>query len=182
MKMRRHKSSDYPVHFISGYVRHRIPIFKLQPEFSQLFLESLCFYREKLGIQIFGYVIMLDHYHLLLGFPESVQVSNFLRDFKSYVGRQMVERLKVEGSQALSEHFRLSRQPKRHRDPIYGVFQPDNDDRVIYSEKFFRQKVNYIHDNPARKGLVTGAANYPWSSCRSYLTGEAGPILLDPWG
>lgn len=61
------------------------------------------------------------------------------------------------------------------------VFQPDNDDRVIYSEKFLRQKVNYIHTNPVTKGLVTVAADYPWSSCKSYLTGNPSPVGLDPW-
>jgi len=178
---RRSKSSEYPTHFISGYVHHRVPIFQLHPDFVYLFLQALCFYREKLGLRILGYVVMPDHYHLLLGFPQDVCVSDFLRDFKSYVGKQMIERLKTQGESQLLEHFRLSRARKQHRDASFGLFQPDNDDRVIYSEKFFKQKLNYVHNNPVRKGLVGAAADYPWSSCKSYLTGNANPIRLDPW-
>lgn len=175
---RRHKSVEYPVHFISGYVRHRVPLFQARPDFAGLFLDALCFYREKRRLRIFGFVIMPDHYHLVLGFPQGVRVSNFLRDFKSYLGRQTVEKLKQDGS-VLLERFRLSRPRQRYRDPSYAVLQPDNDDRVIFSEKFFRQKLDYIHNNPVRKGLVRTAAEYPWSSCASYVTGEAQPIELD---
>ncbi len=176
---RRHKSSEYPVHFISGYVRYRVPLFELRPDIARLFVEALCFYRRKYGLQIFGFVVMPDHYHLLLGFPPVLRISNFLRDFKSYVGKQVVERLQAEGAFTLLDRFRNSRSRKRFRDPKYRVLQPDNDDRVIYSEKFFRQKLDYIHSNPVKKGLVPIAAEYPWSSCRSYLTGEEHPIRVD---
>lgn len=178
---RRFKSSEFPIHFISGYIRHRIPLFQLRPAFAQLFLESLCFYRERSGLQIFGYVVMPDHYHLVLGLPEGTRLSDFLRDFKSFLGKQFVERLAAEGTNALLRRFRISQARKRHRDPTYAIFQPDNDDRVIYSEQFFRQKLDYVHANPLRKDLVETAADYPWSSCRSYVTGEPHPIPLDRW-
>ncbi|MFQ5664453.1 MAG: transposase [Terriglobia bacterium] len=178
---RRHKASEHPVHFISGYVRHRVPLFQTRPHFAQLFLDALCFYRQKLGLRIYGYVVMPDHYHLLLGFPYGLRISDFLRDFKSYLSRQIVERLTTEKDLGLLRRFQLSRPRKRRRDPTYGILQPDNDDRVIYTEKFFQQKLRYIHNNPVRKALVAAAADYPWSSCRSYLTGVADPIALDAW-
>jgi len=178
---RRYKSSEYPIHFISGYVRHRVWLFQLCPEFADQFLDSLCFYREHSGLRIYGYVVMPDHYHLVLGFPEGVRVSDFLRDFKSFLGRQFVERLASEGTSDLLSKFRLSHVRTRRRDPTYAIFQPDNDDRVIHSEKFFRQKLDYLHANPLRKGLVKTAAEYTWSSCRSYITGEPHPIALDRW-
>jgi REP element-mobilizing transposase RayT len=178
---RRYKSSNYATHYTTGYVRHRIPIFRLRPEFARLFLETLCFYRNKSGLRIFGYVVMPDHYHLLLGFQPNMRVSDFLRDFKSYVGKQIVEQLKTQAATNLLERFRLQQPRTRRRDPSYAVFQPDNDDRVLYSERFFRQKLNYIHNNPVRKGLVVSAVDYPWSSCRSHVNGGEEPIPIDPW-
>lgn len=178
---RRYKPSDYPTHFISGYVRNRVPLFQLRPDFASLFLQALCFYRQKSGLRILGYVVMPDHYHLLLGFPKDIRVRDFLRDFKSYLGKEIVEGLGSEQAFGLLERFRLSRPRRRQRDPNYAVFQPDNDDRVIYSERFFQQKLNYIHNNPLRKRLVASAADYQASSCRSYLSGEPHPVRLDPW-
>ncbi|MGH9814038.1 MAG: REP-associated tyrosine transposase [Candidatus Acidiferrales bacterium] len=176
---RRHKSSEHPVHFISGDVRHRIPLFKIRPDFAGLFLDALCFYRREKGIRIFAYVVMPDHYHLLLGFPQELSVSDFLRDFKSYVGKQIVQKLRASGAVKLLERFRVSDSPRRRRDPTYGVLQPDNDDRVAHSERFFRQKLEYIHSNPWKEGLVERTVDYPWSSCRAYMTGEPHPIPID---
>jgi REP element-mobilizing transposase RayT len=178
---RRSKLSEYPTHFISGYVRQRVPLFQLRPEFAGLFLEVLQFYRRKLGLRVYGYVVMPDHYHLLLGFPPSLPVSDFLRDFKSYLGRQVVDRLAAEGDVNLLQRFQVERQRKRKRDPTYAVLQPDNDDRVIYTKRFFNQKLRYIHNNPVKRGLAAAAVDYPWSSCRSYLDGTAHPIKLDLW-
>ncbi len=178
---RRHKSSEYPVHFISGYVRRRIPLFKIRPDLAKLFLDTLCFYRREKGLRIFAYVVMPDHYHLLLGFPVGLPVSDFLRDFKSYVGKQVVERLRAGGALELLKRFRSPSSPKRRRDPSYRVLQPDNDDRVVCSGRFYRQKLEYIHNNLWTKGLVERTVDYPWSSCRSYLTGIPDPISIDPW-
>lgn len=178
---RRFKSSEYPIHFVSGYIRHRIPLFQQHTEFADLFLEALSFYRRNRGLRIFGYVVMPDHYHLLLGIPEKARINDFLRDFKSYLGKQIVQQLTSNRAFALLDRFQLSRPRRRRRDPTYAIFQRDNDDRVIFSERFFRQKLAYIHNNPAKKGLVEVAADYRWSSCQSYLTGEAHPISLDSW-
>lgn len=176
---RRHKSTEHPLHFISGYVRHRIPLFKIRPEFAKLFLEALSFCRQQKGIRILGYVVMPSHYHLLLGFPQGLLVSDFLRDFKSYVGKQVVERLQAEAALGLLEKFRGPGSPRRRRDPTYRVLQPDNDVRSVYSERFFRQKLEYIHNNPWKEGLVERTVDYPWSSCRAYMTGESQPIPID---
>lgn len=108
-----------------------------------------------------------------------MRVSDFLRDFKSYVGKQVVERLRAAGALELLERFRSPSRPKRRRDPTYRVLQPDNDDRAVYSERFLRQKLEYIHNNPWKDGLVERTVDYPWSSCRAYMTGEPYPIAID---
>ncbi len=39
----------------------------------------------------------------------------------------------------------------------------------VFSEAFLMQKVNYIHLNPVREGLVERAEDYRWSSARPWL-------------
>ena len=41
------------------------------------------------------------------------------------------------------------------------------------------QKINYIHSNPVRAGLVKAARDYQWSSFGSFYLGQAGPIAID---
>jgi putative transposase len=39
---------------------------------------------------------------------------------------------------------------------------------VIYSQKFIEQKINYIHNNPVRAGIVEKPEDYLYSSARNY--------------
>jgi len=41
------------------------------------------------------------------------------------------------------------------------------------------QKINYIHANPVKAGLVSSAKDYRWSSFRSFYSQEDEPIAVD---
>jgi hypothetical protein len=51
---------------------------------------------------------------------------------------------------------------------------------VIRDEEDWRTKLSYLHENPVRAGLIENAADYHWSSCAFWETGE-GPIECDAW-
>ena len=53
------------------------------------------------------------------------------------------------------------------------------DDLIIISDKQFRIKLEYIHNNPVKAGLVTTAIEWPYSSARDWLTNEEGVIKVD---
>jgi len=39
----------------------------------------------------------------------------------------------------------------------------------LYSEKWFYQKLNYLHENPVRKGFVTKPEDWKYSSAKNWL-------------
>ncbi|MBV2246803.1 MAG: hypothetical protein KUL83_06545, partial [Lentimicrobium sp.] len=61
------------------------------------------------------------------------------------------------------------------------IWTHENHPELIYSQKFITQKVNYIHNNPVKNGLVTKPEDYLYSSARNYADLEAviDVILLD---
>ncbi len=61
----------------------------------------------------------------------------------------------------------------------FRMWQPRFDDVIIYSEKQFRIKIEYIHNNPVKAGLVPAAKDYEYSSARDWLTNEKGLVPLD---
>lgn len=167
---RRDKSSDRGWLFITGATHRRLPLFR-NSQSCEIFLENLRFYRRKYGFDVVGYVLLPDHYHLLLAMPEEVRLADFLRDFKSQVGRQIVEGLKREGQSKLLQRMAVGR-VKRRKDPRYRALQPDSHVRRIFSERFFRQKLEYMHMNLVREGLAGNPAEYPYSSARWYAEAE----------
>ena len=53
------------------------------------------------------------------------------------------------------------------------------DDEVIRSEKWFFQKLNYIHNNPVKAGLVEMPEDWSYSSGRNYINGDHSVIKID---
>ena len=59
----------------------------------------------------------------------------------------------------------------------YQFWQQDNHPVVITSEKFARQKLDYIHLNPVRAGFVRNAADWQYSSAAAYIGEDDNPLL-----
>ncbi len=138
------------------------------PRHCRIFLDNLRFYRRKYGYDVLGYVLLPDHYHLLLAVPPEVPLQSLLRDFKSSVGKQIIDSLKLRRLDSRLRRLRIARAPRRRRDAQFSVLQADNVVKRVVTERFFQQKLDYIHANPVRHGLVEKIIDYPFSSARWY--------------
>ena len=49
----------------------------------------------------------------------------------------------------------------------------------IWSRRFIRQKLHYIHMNPVRAGLCKHPGEWRWSSYNAYLTHEPGSVPIE---
>ncbi|MGH9804136.1 MAG: REP-associated tyrosine transposase [Candidatus Acidiferrales bacterium] len=163
--------------FLTTNTYRRLPIFKeYQP--CQLFFKEIDFYRTKFDFELYGYVLMPDHFHLLLHFPPDRDFAAFLCDFKSAVARLILDWVQENGRTRLLKQMQVAQKPKRHRDSRYAVFQANSYIRRVTSSSMFKQKLDYIHDNPLREKLVARAIDYPYSSLRNYEFGK-GPVKID---
>ncbi len=156
----------------------RIPVFQ-EPALCEVFFRELDFYRNRYGFFLHAYALLPDHFHLLLDFPPQKGFASFLRDFKSAIGRLVIDWARENHRTALLEHLKLTCPPKRRRDARFCVLQPNSYARAVTSRTMFKQKLHYIHANPVRAGLVERALDYPYSSLRNYELG-GGPIRIDP--
>lgn len=109
-----------------------------------------------------GYVIMPSHFHGLFGFKGIENLSNFMHCFKGITSKKIKGLNLVELN---SNDFKL--------------WKPRFDDLIIKSSKQFKIKMEYIHNNPVRGGLVKKAEDWPYSSASEWLTGNKGLIEID---
>ena len=114
--------------------------------------------RDRGDITLHGYVVMRDHYHVLLTLRGSSSVSDVVRRVHSALGRRIRKELGI--------HDR--------------VWQRRFYDHVVRDEKDWQEKLAYMHGNPVRAGLVEDPTAYDWSSCRYWETGD-GPVVCDGW-
>jgi putative transposase len=121
--------------------------------------------REKFAFQVWAYVLMPDHVHLLV-YPgdRAAQVPQFLQALKEPVARHAIAYLKANAPQWLARLTVQEGQRVRHR-----FWQPGGGyDRNITSAKTLRAMIDYIHANPLRRGFVARAEDWEWSSARWY--------------
>ncbi|HET8962531.1 MAG TPA: transposase [Chitinophagales bacterium] len=137
--------------------------------YRKIIVENLCFCVQHKGLEIYGWVIMSNHVHLMLR-SKTAKLSNTLRDFKSYTAKVILN--KISDSQESRKEWML-RQFKsatiRHkRNTEYQFWTHENHAEFLFSEKFIGQKLRYLHNNPVRAGIVSKAEHYKYSSAVDY--------------
>ena len=124
--------------------------------------------RRRYGFVVLGYVVMPEHIHLLIGEPESGHPSTVMQAIKQGWARRMRTR---PGSD--------SRQEELWSETIHHFWQRRFYDFVVWTPGKRQQKLNYMHENPVKRGLVLEPEQWRWSSFRYYAYGEAGTVLID---
>jgi REP element-mobilizing transposase RayT len=112
------------------------------------------------------YVVMPEHFHLLVSEPRRGTVSTVIQALKLGFAR----RLLTPGC--------ALRQPGTRSSP-QRLWQARFYDFNIWTEAKRIEKVRYIHRNPVKRRLVASPEQWPWSSFRFYLTGEPGPVRIN---
>lgn len=172
------------IHFVTTRTNVNKKIFK-DEKVCELFLENLDFYRNQLELKIYGYCIMHDHVHLLISFdmekhPE-MTISKVMHGIKGYSAKLINEYFLSsgrQGSYALQNNDRgtgASTTPKGWR----KVWQPGFYDFNIYSHKKFKEKINYIHNNPLKAGLTDDISLYKYCSWRNYELSDHSIFKID---
>jgi len=105
---------------------------------------------------------MPNHIHLLLHVCEGKSISDFMRDFKKYSSVQIKD--------VLTENKMLDLLSQLNEgDNEFSLWKDRFDSVQVYSERVMETKLNYIHYNPVKAGLVEEMTDWKYSSARNYF-------------
>lgn len=168
------------IYFITNVIYDRIKLF-ISPTYIIPLIDSLNYYRYQYSVKIIGYVIMQDHIHLLL-YPKVEQaITDFMRDFKRFTSGRITRQAKVERNLEWVGMFEQAGLETERAE--YKVWQDSFWEQSIDTEEFLKQKLDYIHMNPVRAGIVSNAIDYFYSSARNYYLDDHHLIEIDNnWG
>jgi putative transposase len=114
--------------------------------------------------------------------PDDVSLADVIRDFKKYTATALVESIKSNSGESrkrwLLDLFAFAG-ARNVSNKTYQVWQHGNHAEALFSEKLFAQKLDYVHNNPVRNGLVERPEDYRYSSARDYV-GQKGLIEIEP--
>lgn len=160
-----------------------MPLF-LVHDFCGMFLDNIDYYRKQHGFLLLGYVIMPDHFHMLVQPPEEISIRTIVGNIKRQTAKQIRERLGHEPASweelgqlivssdrlALAKRISSARRCLRnlrlfrledfavHSKPSGGqdqrFWQKGFQDFNVFTDRKLREKLRYIHRNPVAWGLV----------------------------
>lgn len=168
-------SRDTPAYFLTSVTNNRLPIFQ-KDAVKQIVAEAFHEARRSAGILIFAYVIMLDHTHLVT--DNAREMKEVLRYMNGISAKRIIDYLRSNGFERSLAKIRIQEREKKHK---HSVYEHHPNAIRITGEEAFMQKVNYLHLNPVRKGLVEHPDDYLYSSARQWHRRalENEPLMVD---
>ena len=100
-----------------------------------------------------------------------------MRDFKHYTSSQIAKQLEIDNAKLflyISKKAAESRKKKQK----YKIWQDEFHPKALYTPEFLMQKLEYIHYNPVRKGLVSKPEHWKYSSARTWINNEGNDVKL----
>ena len=170
------------VYFLTITVNEWVDVFT-RKTYCDIIIDSLNFCVEEKGLIVYGYIIMSNHLHLLVQ-AKNEDLSDVLRDFKKFTSGTIV-RANEENKQESRKDWMLwlFKEKDEGGKVSYQFWKPDNNPQLCYQLPFMWQKLNYIHNNPVRAGIVQRAEDYVYSSAADYVfgkqVGNVKVVLLD---
>jgi putative transposase len=153
-RMRYRFGVDIQPYFMTETIVAWLPVFSY-PEYATIVLDSWRFLQREREITIFAWVILENHVHWIASGP---QLSKRVAEFKSFTATSILKRMEERGAKTLLKeltHYKLPHKTsQRHQ-----FWQEGSHPQVIESDEVMWQKVEYIHNNPLRRGYVDAGAN-----------------------
>lgn len=138
---------------------------------KQTILDSLKYCQEHKGLELYAWCLMSSHLHMIVSCKDDDKnISDIFRDFKRFTSMELAKSIQEEPESRrewmLNEFaFEAS---KTHKVKNYKIWQDGNHPEELYSPKFVKQKLDYIHNNPVVERIVERSEEYLFSSARNY--------------
>lgn len=161
-------SNQHQTYFITCTIVAWIDLFT-RPVYQQIIVDSLNYCASTKGLVLNGWVLMSNHLHIVGRCEEPHRMSDFLRDFKKFTSKKLSAAI-TETTESRREWLldKFGFEARRTgRADNYKIWKDDNH-AIDMQGMDIMQKINYMHDNPVRSGLVEKQEEYILSSAKDY--------------
>jgi putative transposase len=170
--------------FVSFSIVYWIDLF-VRNEYKDILLDSLRYCQANKGLDLYAWVIMTSHVHLIIG-SHGDPLENIMRDMKRHTSQQLKAAIKNHPKESRREWmlWLMERAGKKNsNNKEFQLWQQDNHPIQLFTPAIAHQKLNYLHMNPVKAGFVQAPEDYKYSSAIDYYTDRKGLIdiqKIDP--
>ena len=168
-----HDQLENSIYFITFTCIKWKCLFELSGAYNAVYKWFDSLYKSK--VRVNGYVIMPNHVHALLYFPEMPKPLNkIIGNGKRFMAYKIISSLEQKREvQLLEELYGFVKKTEQKKGQRHKVFKDSFDAEQCYTREFLMQKLDYIHKNPVSKRwqLVDDYTEYKYSSAGFYEKG-----------
>ena len=170
-KRLKRRENDGEARFVTFSCQRRLPLLSNRA-IAGLFVWAMARAHRERGLELFAWVIMPEHVHLLVRPQEGTTLTLILRSLKMSVARRVLAHWTELRAPI------LERIDDGHGNPRFwqkgGGF-----DRNVRNDAELCREIRYIHQNPVKRGLVQRPEDWPWSSVRWWMGAREGEVECD---
>ena len=176
MRSRYRIHEPHAAHFVTGTIIEWLPVFTNATR-CDILIHALSYCREHKALRIHAWVILDNHFHAILSAPD---LSRVLADFKRHTAKSLLAQLQADGSDWLLDQLSYHRL-KHKSESEHQIWQEGSHPQAIVSDEMMEQKLDYLHNNPVKRGLVASPEHWRYSSAHEWLPGAIPVLRCDPW-
>jgi len=176
MRSRYRVREPHAPHFITSTVVAWLSVFTTAAR-CDILVESFEYCRRNKGLEIFAWVILDNHFHAVVAAPE---LSRVVGDFKRHTAQKIMDQIEKESCSWLLHELKFHRagdKSESDRQFWQEGFHP----QVLTDDVTIDQKLDYLHNNPVKRGLVAAPEHWRYSSAHEWLTGAVPVMKCDRW-
>ena len=180
---RKYKVRDQEkLHFVTFTVIHWIDVF-IREEYRNVLLDSIVYCQKNKGLEVYAWVIMTSHVHMIVGTNGAQKLEHIIRDLKSHVSLKI--RKILENKEEVAESRRewmlwmMERAGSKNGNNVgFQFWQQHFHPIELNTNEIIDQKLDYIHNNPVEAGFVESMEMWKYSSAADYCGSGKGVLEL----
>jgi putative transposase len=168
---RKYKIADQAaVYFVTFTVVRWLDVF-IRREYKDIVIDSLRYCQKNKGLAIYSYCIMSSHVHLIIGSQYNLELQAIIRDMKKFTANRIIEAIENNSRESRREEFLwfFEREGRTNcHNQKYQFWQHSSHPIELDTEEKLYQRMDYIHYNPVKEGIVLSPEHYLYSSAMNY--------------
>lgn len=171
---------DALAHFVTFSVIGWIDVFSREL-YKEIFITSLKYCQEHKGLTLHAWVIMTNHVHLIIS-SNTNKIEDIVRDLKKYTSKQIITAIRENPTESRKEWMMnlfsyAGKNNNNNKD--HQFWKQDYHPIELNTAERSKERLDYLHENPVRSGLVWEPWHYKYSSAIDYYTNEHGLLKIE---
>jgi REP element-mobilizing transposase RayT len=176
MRTRYRIHDAHATYFVTSTIVEWLPVFTTKA-CCDILVNFLLHGRDQRQLQIYAWVILDNYFHAILSSPS---LETTLGHLKRFTAHALLAQVKSEKRDWLINQFTYFRAAHKKLQE-HQVWQEGVHPQQIDSDAVMQQKIDYIHSNPVKRGLVGAPEHWRYSSAHEGLAGGHPSFKCDPW-